>query len=199
MPVVTSKPPEQDVAKLSRLEDERKTSQLFEEFKDHIAAELSDGACRDKIKECIRQSCNNTDQIVVREALQTVASTFANCVRDHFQEKITQGITAAQDAPWKAQLPDHTLQKADDYATYLSEFVQQNLSRFYTPNDKDVENIAKQAAKVSSEVNVLQEFIPGLAKLALFDFIMFCGMYAIGLLRRAMPFTPKMLTEACRQ
>ena len=176
MPVVISKPPEQDVAKSSRLEEEREASQLFEEFKDHIAAELSDGACRDKLKECIRQSRSNTDQIVVREALQTVASTFVNCIRDHFQEKTTQGIAAAQKASWRKQLPDHTLQKADDYATYLSEFVQQNLSRFYTPNDKDVENIAKQAAKkVSSEVNVPQEFIPGLAKLALFDFIMFCG------------------------
>ena len=176
MPVVTSKPPEQDLTKLSRLAEERKVSQLFEEFKDHITTELSDGGCRDKLKECIRQSCSSADQSLVREALQTVASTFANCIRDRFQEKITHDIAEAQNSPWKLQLPDRPLQKEDDYVEYLSEFVQQNLGRFYKPHDKKVENIAKQAAQVSHEVNVPQEFIPGLAKLALFDFIIFCGM-----------------------
>jgi len=40
-----------------------------------------------------------------------------------------------------------------------------------------VENIAKQAAqKVSRELNVPHELMPGLAKLALYDFIILCGM-----------------------
>src|SRR5579871_1927539 len=162
MHVITNQTPEQDVAKLSRPAEESNPLQLFHEFKDHIKAELSDGACRNKLKECIRQSCCSTDQIIVREALQTVASTFANCIRDHFQEKITQAIATAQKAPWKAQLPHRPLQKADDYVEYLSKFARENLSAFYQPHDKYVENIAKQAAQVSSEVNVPCEFIPGL-------------------------------------
>lgn len=176
--VVTSEPPKQgEVTRLSRRTEERTASQLFEEFKDHVAAELSDGACRDKLTECIRKSCSVGNQSVVREALQVVANTFANCIRDHFEEKIRQKVTVAQNAPWRAQLPNQPLQEADGYEEFLSEFVQQNLRQFYEPHGKDVKNIAKQAAqKVVREVNVPHEFIPGLAKLALYDFIIFCGM-----------------------
>jgi hypothetical protein len=172
-----------EVARLPPLEG-RTASQLFEEFKNHVSTELSDGACRDKLEEYIRQSSSVANQSVVREALQTVASTFANCICDHFEEKITQKVEAAQNAPWRAQLPDQPLHEADDYAKFLSEFVQQNLRRFYQPHDKNVENIAKQAAqKVCYEVNVPHEFIPGLAKLALYDFIILCGMLSVGLFR----------------
>jgi hypothetical protein len=177
-PVVTNEPPKQEeVTRLSRPTEERTASQLFEEFKNHVAAELSDGACRNKLTDCIRKSCSVSNQSVVREAVQVVANTFANCICDHFEEKIRQKVTAAQNAPWKAQLPNQPLQEADDYAEFLSEFVQQNLRRFYEPHGKDVKNIAKQAAqKVVHEVNVPPEFMPGLAKLALYDFIIFCGM-----------------------
>ena len=74
-------------------------------------AELSDGACRDKLKEYIRQSYSTANQSVVREALQAVANMFTNCICDHFEEKIAQKVAAAQNAPWRAQLPDQPLQK----------------------------------------------------------------------------------------
>jgi len=166
-----------EVAKLLLLEEGRMESQLFEEFKNHVSAELSDGRCGNKLKEYILRSCNAADQSVVREALQAVANTIATCIYDHFEEKITQEVEAAQNAPWRTQLPDQPLQEEDDYAKFLSEFVRRNLRRFYKPHDKTVEDIARQAAqKVSHEVDVPQKFIPGLAKLALYDFIIFCGM-----------------------
>jgi len=187
-PIVVSASPRREMRQLQepveavrlsqlRLEERRTISQLFEEFKNHVSAELSDGRCRGELEKCIRQSCSTTDQSVVREALQAVASAFATCACDHFEEKITQKVEAAQNTPWRAQLPDQPLQEEDDYAKFLSEFAQQNLRRFYKPNDEKVENIAKQAAqKVSREVKVPHELMPGLAKLALYDFIIFCGM-----------------------
>lgn len=151
-------------------------SQLFKEFNAHLVAELSDGACRGRLEECIRQVCS-TNQSVVREALQAVASTFASYICDHFAEEMTQKATAAQKAPWRAQLPSRSLQAADEYAGFLSEFVQQNLRRFYDPYDETVRDIARQAARnASRKVNVPHELMPGLAKLALYDFIIFCGM-----------------------
>lgn len=185
-PIVTSKPPlREEVRALPESVEvatrpwlrERTASQLFEEFVNHVTAELSDSACRDRLKEYIHQSCSIANQSAVREALQAAANAFANCICDHFEEKIKQKVAAAQNAPWRAQLPDRPLQEADDYANFLSEFVQQNLRCFYKPHDKDVENIAKQAAeKVSRELNVPHELMPGLAKLALYDFIILCGM-----------------------
>lgn len=168
MPVRTNKRDQQAVMS---------AQQLFDEFKDHIVAEISDGECRDTLKECIRQLRGSTEPSVFREALQTVASRIAGCIRDHFQEKLSQEITESRKSRWRAQLPVRPLQNADDYSKYLSEFVQQNLTRFYKPHGKNVKDIATQAAEmVSSEVNVSHELIPGLAKLALFDFVIFCGM-----------------------
>jgi hypothetical protein len=151
-------------------------SQLFREFDAHLVAELSDGACRGRVEERIRQVCNITNQSVVREALQAVASTFASYICDHFAEEMTQKSAAVQKAPWRAQLPSRSLQSVNEYTEFLSEFVQQNLRRFYDPYDETVRDIARQAARnASRKVDVPHELMPGLAKLALYDFIIFCG------------------------
>ncbi|KAF2184563.1 hypothetical protein K469DRAFT_666366 [Zopfia rhizophila CBS 207.26] len=154
---------------------ERIVSQLFREFNAHLAAELSDGARRANLEECIRRSCSITNDSIVCDAVQGVANTFANHICDNFTKEMTEKTAAAQKVPWRAQLPSQSLQIADEYLKFLSRFVEQNLQRFYDPYDETVRNIAEQAArKVSRKVNVPQQLMPGLAKLALYDFIMFC-------------------------
>jgi len=45
------------------------------------------------LKNIIHQSYSIANQSVVREAIQAVANTFANCIHDHFEEKITQKVS----------------------------------------------------------------------------------------------------------
>jgi hypothetical protein len=166
-----------EVTRLPRPENEYSVSQLFEEFNTHLAAELSDGACKNKLEGHINQFCSNNTPSVTHEALQAVANQFANCICDHFVEKMTQKVEAAQKAPWRMQLPSQPLRNTFEYEEFLSTFVERNLPRFYDPHDKAVENIAKQAVEnVSRRVDVPPELMPGLAQLALYDFIIFCGM-----------------------
>jgi len=161
---------QKEVEILQRSAKERTPSQLIEEFRSHLVAELSDGACRDKLEACIRQSCSNTTQSVVREAIQAIASKFASCICDHFTEKWTQEVDAAKNR--REQLLPSRPETVDEYEEFLSEFVCQNLSKFRDSCDNAIGDIAKRAAQYASS----DELVPGLAKLALYDFIILCGM-----------------------
>jgi hypothetical protein len=80
------------------------------------------------------------------------------------------------ESPWMAQLSDQPLRTADEYMGFLSKFTQEHLRRFYDPNDEIVGNVARQAAQeLARKINVPQKLMPGLAKLALYDFIILCG------------------------
>jgi hypothetical protein len=78
---------------------------------------------------------------------------------------------------WMKQLPDQPLRTAQEYTWFLSKFTQEHLRRFYDPNDEAVQNVAMRAARDKTrKLNVPQNLMPGLAKLALYDFIILCGM-----------------------
>jgi hypothetical protein len=80
------------------------------------------------------------------------------------------------ESPWMAQLSDQPLRTADEYTGFLSKFAQEHLHRFYDLNDETAQNVARQAAlEGARKINVPQELMPGLAKLALYDFIILCG------------------------
>jgi hypothetical protein len=151
-------------------------SQLFEEFKIHLAAELSESVYRDKIEGYIRRTRDSSTRSATREALQQVAGSVAACICDNFDQKITHELAAVKQAPWRARLPDHPLQTAEEIEEFLSEFTRTHLSRFYEPNDDTVRSIATQVAHDDfRRVHVPDELIPGLAQLALYDFVIFCG------------------------
>jgi hypothetical protein len=80
------------------------------------------------------------------------------------------------ESPWMAQLSDQPLRTSDEYTGFLTKFTQEHLRKFYDPNDETVRNVARQAAReVAYKMNVPQTLMPGLAKLALYDFIILCG------------------------
>lgn len=168
---------QKEVGILQRPAKERTPSQLIEEFRSHLVAELSDGACRDNLEACVAQSCSNTTQSVVREAIQAIASKFASCICDHFAEKWTQEVDAAKNRREKL-LPSKP-ETVDEYEEFLSEFARQNLSKFRHSWRKTIGDIAERAVQYVSSEEVgpeLAELGPGLAKLALYDFIILCGM-----------------------
>jgi hypothetical protein len=82
------------------------------------------------------------------------------------------------ESSWMAQLSDRPLRTADEYTGFLSKFTQEHLRRFYKPNDETVQKVARQAAlEVARRINVPQNLMPGVAKLALYDFIILCGTF----------------------
>jgi hypothetical protein len=81
---------------------------------------------------------------------------------------------------WTRQLSEQPLRTAHEYTGFLSNFTQEHLRRFYEPNDETIQNVAMQAARdVARKINVPQNLMPGLAKLALYDFIILCGTYNV--------------------
>jgi hypothetical protein len=84
------------------------------------------------------------------------------------------------ESPWMANLSEQPLRTVDEYTTFLSKFTQEHLREFYGPNNKAVQSVARKAAQeVAGKINVPQKLMPGLAKLALYDFIILCGTYNV--------------------
>jgi hypothetical protein len=156
-----------------------KVKQLAVEFSAHLKAELSDGAQRDFIEKWIRYYVTTHEDAVVSEALQAVAANFATHIRNNFGEELQKEIPVAVAAPWRVQLGSCKLETELEYQDFLEDFTTQHLSQFYDSNDKSIQEVASNAAKrVRKETGISHKPIPGLAKLALYDFIFLCGMWA---------------------
>ena len=69
----------------------------------------------------------------------------------------------------------------EEYTAYAQEFVTKDLQLFFGQNSSYVKKIAEKAAqmanKLADEFDVEREWIPGLVKLTLYDFIIFCGRF----------------------
>jgi D-arabinose 1-dehydrogenase-like Zn-dependent alcohol dehydrogenase len=158
---------------------EEKVKQFVKEFLAHVTAELSDGARRASIEKWIRHYVMSVvhDETAVSDALQAVAATFAMQIYGSFGEELQKEIAIALAVPWRAQLRSSQPRTETEYEEFLAGFVTQHLRLFYDPNDEDVRKVASKAAKrVKKETKISQKLIPGLAKLALYDFIFLCGM-----------------------
>ena len=61
----------------------------------------------------------------------------------------------------------------------MNKFIKDNLTKFYEPDDHLVKDLAKKAAgqarTVTEEYHLRPEETAGLAKLALYDFVILCG------------------------
>ena len=161
-------------------EDERKVDQFMKEFLEHLKNELSDGARRSHIKGWIRShlsSASHADDTVINEALQAVAATSATLLQHSFSYELTKEIDVAIKAPWRYQLARTTLKTEEEYQVFLNVFVTQNLYQFYNTEDQKVNEVACNAARrVREKTKISHRLIPGLAKLALYDFVFLCGM-----------------------
>ena len=62
---------------------------------------------------------------------------------------------------------------------YTQDFIRKNLENFPQVTDKSVKSIAEKAATkadiIAAELGLRTEIIPGLTKLALYDFVILCG------------------------
>ena len=62
---------------------------------------------------------------------------------------------------------------------YAQDFVKKNIENFSQVTDKSVKSIAEKAATqadiIAAELGLRTEIIPGLAKLAFYDFVILCG------------------------
>ncbi|OCL09002.1 hypothetical protein AOQ84DRAFT_272414, partial [Glonium stellatum] len=69
-------------------------------------------------------------------------------------------------------------QTVEQYSAYLDDFIEDNLAYFYPPNDDRVKEIARRAADqaqtVTTKLQLSPDLTPGLAKLALYDFVILC-------------------------
>jgi hypothetical protein len=64
----------------------------------------------------------------------------------------------------------------DEYTGFLDQFAREYLHKFYGPNDETIRSVARQATQEGTQkIKVPQNLMPGLAKLALYDFIILCG------------------------
>ncbi|KAN0098672.1 hypothetical protein V8E51_014335 [Hyaloscypha variabilis] len=62
-----------------------------------------------------------------------------------------------------------------EFQCFLNDFTAQHLSQFYEPGDQRVQKVAIKAAKMVREgTKISEKFIPGLTKLALYDFVFLC-------------------------
>lgn len=111
------------------------------------------------------------------EAIQAVAAAFARRIDDKFEAQLASELTAARMASWRAELSSKPLYTQQDYAVFLGPFVTQFLPSFYHADDQAVQEIASRAAETISQTSdVPHDLVPGLAKLALYDFVILCGM-----------------------
>ena len=161
-------------------EDERKVDQFMKDYLEHLKNELSDGARKSHIKGWIRShisSASHADDTVINEALQAVAATSAGLLQHSFSYELTKEIDVAIKALWRCQLARTTLKTEEEYQVFLTVFVTQNLYQFYNTEDNKVNEVACNAAKrVREKTKISHKLIPGLAKLALYDFVFLCGM-----------------------
>ena len=62
---------------------------------------------------------------------------------------------------------------------YTQDFVTKNIENFSQVTDKSVKSIAEKAATqadvIAAELGLRTELIPGLVKLAFYDFVILCG------------------------
>lgn len=62
---------------------------------------------------------------------------------------------------------------------YTQDFVTKNIENFSEVTDKSVKSIAEKAATqadvIAAELGLRTEIIPGLVKLAFYDFVILCG------------------------
>ena len=62
---------------------------------------------------------------------------------------------------------------------YTQDFVTKNIEDFSQVTDKSVKSIAEKAATqadvIAAELGLRTEIIPGLVKLAFYDFVILCG------------------------
>ena len=62
---------------------------------------------------------------------------------------------------------------------YTQDFVTKNIENFSQVTDKSVKSIAEKAATqadvIAAELGLRTEIIPGLVKLAFYDFVILCG------------------------
>ena len=67
----------------------------------------------------------------------------------------------------------------DAYVEYTQEFVAKNIENFSQVTDKSVKSIAEKAATqadiIAAELGLRTGIIPGLVKLAFYDFVILCG------------------------
>ena len=67
----------------------------------------------------------------------------------------------------------------DAYVQYTQDFVKKNIENFSQVTDKSVKSIAEKAATqadiIAAELGLRTEIIPGLTKLAFYDFVILCG------------------------
>ncbi|KAF1981824.1 hypothetical protein K402DRAFT_408161 [Aulographum hederae CBS 113979] len=157
--------------------DPAPAERLLDEFNHHLDTELSEGVHRKSLESLLTYflNCNANEESVLHRAMQQCAIIFAKRIHDDFNEVLTQQVAIARKIPWKTQLPSEPLESKEDYTKLLSSFIGQHLGKFYKPGNEIVEAVAEAAAtNVREKLEISKELLPGVAKLALYDFVFLC-------------------------
>jgi hypothetical protein len=157
------------------------SSQLVNELASHLAANLtSPGLLNNVLKNHINKSLANRDCTTVAEAVRAVADELAIRLADQLPHMLVQQLGVANSPKPKPEpsVPEQP-QTAEEYSAYLDDFIEENLANFYPPKDERVRKLAKRAADqaqaVTDKFHLSPELTTGLAKLALYDFVILCG------------------------
>jgi len=155
--------------------------QLYCEFGEHLQSELQDEGCKNALLHHINYKlrAHHDDPAAGREAVQFAAKQCTDLVVTYFSTFIDKGYRKALKAPWRQQIPSLEPRSDEGYSEYLADFMSKHLGPFHATQSKNIMAVSRRAAasaiKVTQEIGIGQKYLPGLAKLALYDFIFFCG------------------------
>ena len=152
-------------------------SQLIGELTSHISANLTSPGYVSLLKGDINNSLATNDRAVVATAIERLAAEFAHRLVGEFPSLLARQVAIANGTRPRSEpkMPE----TAQEIEVYLDNFIDENLAKFYKPGGEFVKDLAKRAASkaqaVSDQVWLLPEHPSGLAKLALYDFVILCG------------------------
>jgi hypothetical protein len=157
------------------------SSQLVNELASHLTANLtSPGLLNNVLKNHINKSLANRDCATVAEAVHAITDELAIQLANQLPHMLEQqlGVANSSKPTPEPSVPEQP-QTAEEYSTYLDNFIEENLANFYPPEDERVKELAKRAADqaqaVTDKFHLSPELTTGLAKLALYDFVILCG------------------------
>ena len=157
------------------------SSQLIDELASHLTTNLtSPGLLNNALKSYINKSLVNRECTTVAEAVHAIADELAIRLADQLPHMLEQqlGVTNSTKLTPEPSVPEQP-QTAEEYYAYLGDFIEENLANFYPPKDERVKELANRAANqaqvVTDKFHLSPELTTGLAKLALYDFVILCG------------------------
>ena len=132
------------------------------------------------LKNHINRSLANRDCTAVAEAVHAITDELAIQLANQLPHMLEQQLSVANSSkPTPEPSVPEQPQTVEEYSAYLGDFIEENLANFYPPKDERVKALAKRAADqaqaVTDKFHLSPELTTGLAKLALYDFVILCG------------------------